>query len=143
MTIQTDFKEVGENYLEHYGKMGMKWGHRNAASGATKTDKPKKVKVTTADIKSARARQSVRERKYEESQGDFIVARTNKGRDRAEKVMRKHEKEYFLGKDAKTADRMTRGEKIGTTLVLGITGLVFAGMVAQAGRDAQAGKRQY
>lgn len=167
MTTQPDFREVGEDFLEHYGKMGMHWGvRRNSETGvrpiaktlndskfgkasnanaekhmARQAAKPKKVKITSSDIHQARARQSIRERKYEESQGDFMVARTNKGKDQAEKVMRKLEKDYFLGKDAKTANRMTRGEKIGTTIMLGAAGLIFAGTIAQASRDAQAGRR--
>jgi len=149
MTTQSDFREVGEDFVAHYGKKGMHWGVRNSrpdiadAAGNPGLSKPKKVKPTSSDIKAARARQSIRERKYEESQGDYMVARTNKGQAKAEKVMRKLEKDYFLGKDAETANRMTKGEKITTGILLGVSGLILAGMVSQASRDAQGGKRTY
>jgi len=35
MTTQTDFREVGEDFLEHFGKMGMKWGVRKSESGTS------------------------------------------------------------------------------------------------------------
>lgn len=28
MTTQSECREVGEDFLEHFGKMGMHWGHR-------------------------------------------------------------------------------------------------------------------
>ena len=150
--VQVAEKPSLDDIMAHYGKKGMHWGVRNsrpdladvtASRQTTKVAKPKKVKVTSSDIKAARARQAIRERKYEESQGDFMVARTNKGQDKAEKVMRKLENDYFLGKDANTAARMTRGEKIGTAILLGASGLILAGMVSQASTDAQAGRRNY
>ena len=35
MTTQPDFREVGEDFLAHYGKMGMHWGHRKAQDDTT------------------------------------------------------------------------------------------------------------
>ena len=47
MTAQVDYREVGEDFLLHYGKMGMRWGHRNAVdeTGVPRTGMSKKKKV--------------------------------------------------------------------------------------------------
>lgn len=120
-----------DTFLEHYGVKGMKWGVRkkHESSGGSSSSKPAKTKVTSADIHQARYRQSLRARKYQESQGDFIVARTAKGQDAAEKIMRAREKEYFTNPDAKLAARSTTGEKVAAAIVYGAVGLTIASTI--------------
>lgn len=118
-----------EARLEHYGKKGMKWGKTTAeASGGSGLGKPKKP--SNDQIKAARERQKVLGRKYQNAEGEFMVARTRKGTDAAEKTMRSLEKEYYLGKDAHTAARLTKGEKIATGIAYGLTGAVAIAILA-------------
>lgn len=142
-----------EDFLSHYGILGMKWGVRKAESqeridrgdhtspkdpkkvatesNSSSSSAPKKVKKPTSDeIKAARARQNLRQRKYEEAQGDFIVARTAKGQDKAEKIMRELEKDFFTNPDKEISERMTTGEKWMTGVNVAATLALTAGSIA-------------
>jgi hypothetical protein len=44
MTDPKDFMEVGEKYLEHFGKLGMKWGRRSYTNDQIK-DSRARVKI--------------------------------------------------------------------------------------------------
>lgn len=114
MTIQTDFQEVGENYLEHYGKMGMKWGHRK--SGGAK------------DIRAARKALQPGLEKIKAAKRD--VRSTGKGsaeRVIANKALAKVKTEHLKNPDRVLANRLTRGEKTAAILLLqGGLGVVLA-----------------
>lgn len=115
--------EMGtDDVLAHYGVAGMKWGKH-------------KGKPTTADIHQARYRQGLRLQKAQEAQGDFIVARTNKGKDKAEKIMRQREKEYFNNPDAALANKLTKGEKWAVGLTYGSLGaMAITAVISGAAR---------
>jgi hypothetical protein len=136
-----------DEVMAHVGVKGMKWGHTTGESGSSGSSGrngsggsggsgsgTKKVKPTTEQIKAARVRQTSRELRYEGAVGDHMVARTAKGEAAAEKVMRKLEKELYLGPDAKTASKYTKGEKIATGIAYGVAGaLIVAGLAVNAG----------
>lgn len=127
-----------DDFLAHYGVSGMKWGKRTGGSGGS--SKPvgegtgKNGKVTSGDIHLARYKQGLRGRKMQEAQAEFFVARTNKGQDKAEKIMRKAEKAYFDNPDAKTAAKLTKGEKIATGIMYGLAAATIALTVAESNR---------
>jgi hypothetical protein len=81
-----------DDFLQHYGVQGMKWGKRGGSSKPSAGGTSKNGKITTDDIHVARYKQGLRGRKMQEAQAEFYVARTNKGQDKAEKIMRKAEK---------------------------------------------------
>ena len=42
-----DYEENYDDFLQHYGVLGMKWGHRKARSTSSSNKKPKTTKNTT------------------------------------------------------------------------------------------------
>ena len=42
-----DYEENYDDFLQHYGVLGMKWGHRKARSNVSSNKKPKNTKNTT------------------------------------------------------------------------------------------------
>ena len=50
MTAQTDFREVGEDFLAHHGIAGMKWGHRNAKADTSTSTTPRTGMSTTKKV---------------------------------------------------------------------------------------------
>ena len=122
--------ESVEDFLAHHGVPGMKWGKHKAKKDQGGTGK--NGKITSGDIHLARFKQQARLRKLQEAEGDFYVARTAKGQDKAEKIMRKHEKAFFNNPDAAMAAKMTKAEKVGAGIVYGMAAAMTVGYIAIA-----------
>ena len=61
-----EYEENYEDFLQHYGVLGMKWGHRKARSNASSNKKPKSTKNTTTSKPKPKPKQTQRELSDEE-----------------------------------------------------------------------------
>lgn len=96
--------------LKHHGVKGMHWGHHTTHPGGDSSAKSKK-KVTSDDIYNARDRQDARLRRLQEFSDKHTLATNKKGRDEAERMIKKIGDELVNGPDAKLAAKSTTGEK--------------------------------
>jgi hypothetical protein len=85
-----------DDFLEHYGVKGMKWGHRKATSG---------------EIHGARRRVEAGRKKVNAAEDKMATARTSKDAAAAKKNFDKVNKEFLNNPDRVTALRLTKGEK--------------------------------
>ena len=59
-----EYEENYDDFLQHYGVLGMKWGHRKARSTSSSNKKPKSTKNTTTS--KPKPKQTQRELRDEE-----------------------------------------------------------------------------
>jgi hypothetical protein len=117
------------DYLEHFGKKGMKWGVRKASSGGAKP--LSKSKARDQAIREARAKQFTKEIDVYKSAAKTVFG--TKGKTRGESASETIDKAVDLvkGDNRKMAMKFTRGEKVATGLLLGVIGAVNVAAIAQ------------
>lgn len=130
--------EQTDDFLEHYGVKGMRWGRRrtDAQLDAAKS-KRKSSKPSSSDIKDARARQWNRLGQLDKAETAFFVSSTKKGKAEAQAMVTKLEAELYYGKDVATAAKMTKGEKWANGVAWGglaLSAVSYAAIVTNANR---------
>lgn len=61
-----EYEENYDDFLQHYGVLGMKWGHRKARSNVSSNKKPKSTKNTTTSKPKPKPKPTQRELSDEE-----------------------------------------------------------------------------
>ena len=61
-----EYEENYEDFLQHYGVLGMKWGHRKSRSNVSSNKKPKSTKNTTTSKPKPKPKPTQRELSDEE-----------------------------------------------------------------------------
>jgi hypothetical protein len=114
--------------LVHYGVLGMKWGHRKAATGK--------------EIKAARQTLMARSKAYrKESKKLGNYAEGSPKRKALELKLAKQHQAYLKDPARVIASRMTRGEKFGTALLTTPTPLGILASVGSVAATSAASRR--
>jgi len=118
-----------EEFFEHHGVMGMKWGKHKAAT-----------KPTTSDIKKARQHVQSQHRALQNQEDKIVLAKSKTQADSATKKFHEMNASYLKNPDRATALRLTNGEKAAAlALSLAIPGF---GIGAGAGSGARIAARK-
>ena len=123
MTVQATSQKSGEEFLEHFGKMGMKWGHRSGSSSSSKSGKPHKASPGSRPVSRKRAASYAVAGAMGGGAGALGLLGANKALSRSEA---KPKSENAFKRTVKSTALVTA--KIGATLVASI--LPVIGLVA-------------
>jgi hypothetical protein len=148
-----------DDFLQHFGVKGMKWGKHTAESGSSgggsggsksdkavadkagklvnkmQTTKPTKEKVTTQQIKDARLRDEARFNDLASKTSALNLATAvGKGEKAAAKAWMDAADVYTNSPDSATAAKMTKGEKVSTALWATVGVVSAAYLIGSAAR---------
>lgn len=126
MTMTFDEGKPSLEELKHFGKKGMKWGHRK--------------KYSTSQIQDARARQGSRVADANNTAHKLNLA-TGKRKDALAKTYVQKVNKINSNPDASVAARMTRGEKTAAILLTGPIGLIIVGANSHAVKKMEQKKK--
>lgn len=128
MTILNENKPpIGE--LVHYGVLGMKWGKTRA-------------KASAAEIRGARGRLSTERAKLAKQETKVGKARDAQQLKSEQKKLAQMRSSYLKNPDRVVAARMTRGEKVVTLLILGVTPVGVGAVAATSARSRRIEQKQ-
>lgn len=120
-----------DEFLEHYGVKGMKWGHRKAIS----------TEVAGGFIQRTKLRNKVNKQGRQAQRAGLKANLTvGKGRETAKENARHKKLDYLNNPDRVTAMTLTKGEKIATVL---LSGNPIAGVVAVKIQGAATNRAEY
>ena len=83
-----DYEENYDDFLQHYGVLGMKWGHRKAKSNVSSNKKPKSTKNTTTSKPKPKPKHKPTQRRLTDAELRAIVNRMRLEREYADLTYR-------------------------------------------------------
>ena len=83
-----DYEENYDDFLQHYGVLGMKWGHRKARSNVSSNKKPKSTKNTTISKPKSKPKSKPTQRRLSDAELRAVVNRMRLEREYADLTYR-------------------------------------------------------
>ena len=83
-----DYEENYDDFLQHYGVLGMKWGHRKARSNVSSNKKPKSTKNTTISKPKPKPKSKPTQRRLSDAELRAVVNRMRLEREYADLTYR-------------------------------------------------------
>ena len=83
-----DYEENYDDFLQHYGVLGMKWGHRKARSNVSSNKKPKSTKNTTISKPKPKSKSKPTQRRLSDAELRAVVNRMRLEREYADLTYR-------------------------------------------------------
>lgn len=120
-----------EDFLEHYGKLGMKWGQRKANRALNKTSRAKDRQQHTKDVEKARKHfESGKARSdYKKAKAQYKTNKQTMGSREARKVLNKTKNKNI---EMYNKSREYKNGKEAALGVLAVAGLVTLQAVASS-----------
>ena len=132
MIIELEDDIQVEQFLEHHGVKGQKWGIRNKSNrelNRASRAKDKKKQATQVDKARANIKSGTTKENYKKAKAQYKKDKVNLGSRKAKQILRKaREKkyteieksnEYRNGKEAAAAVLLATGAYVGLTMLLG------------------------
>ena len=83
-----EYEENYDDFLQHYGVLGMKWGHRKARSTSSSNKKPKSTKNTTTSKPKPKPKPKPSQRQLSDDELRAVVNRMRLEREYADLTYR-------------------------------------------------------